>query len=172
MAASALAQTVEVDLSRYPNGTTVPSSQVISTEWKSLGIVFSGHRSNEDVGAQGTVWPRVLGNGPGCARYYFFTPDVYGAVGIFRFVEPGTSTPSDASYFEMVAGWELGETVILVGLIRTASRQHSRPIPHRAVASASAWSRSRGNSIPSSCAHSVTPASVLPTAASAAWATA
>lgn len=131
MAASALAQTVEVDLSRYPNGTTVPSSQVISTEWQSLGIVFSGRRSNETVGAQGTVWPRVPGNGPGCARYYFFTPDVYGAVGIFRFVEPGTSTPSDASYFEMVAGWELGETVILVGFdqngVQTAQQTYTAP---------------------------------------------
>jgi len=128
----AAAQTpVQIDLSRFPDGSTVPSGQVISTQWQSSGITFAARRSNEPVGAQGSILPYVPGSGPGCNRFYFFTPDVFGAVGIFHFVEPGTSTPSDASHFEMWAGWELGETIILVGFdqagVETARTTYTAP---------------------------------------------
>jgi hypothetical protein len=131
LASRAGAQEVQIDLSRYPDGTTVPSSAIISTEWQSRGIVFAARGSNETVGAQGSVRPLVPGSGPGCARFYFFTPDVFGAVGIFRFVDPGTGAPAEASRFEMFAGWEFGETVILVGFdqagVQTATQTYTAP---------------------------------------------
>lgn len=114
LATSALAQ-VQVDLSRYPDGQVVPPNQVISNEWQEVGVLFEARASNEPVAAQGTVWPFIGGAGVDCPRYYFFTPDVFGAVGIFRFVEPGTNTPVDAVHFEMVAGWQAGETIDVVG---------------------------------------------------------
>lgn len=110
-----MAQEVQVDLSRYPDGTTVPSGQVISDEWRQLGILFSARRSSEAVGVQGSVAPVVPGSGSECNRYYFFDPDIYGAVGIFQFVEPGTTTPMDISHFEMVAEWNSGELISVVG---------------------------------------------------------
>jgi hypothetical protein len=130
IAASANAQ-VSIDLAHFPNGTVVPPNQVISNQWQSEGILFSARAAAEPVGAQGSVWPFVAASGGTCNRYYFFWPDVFGAVGIFRFVQPGTNTPIDVTHFEMRAGWEFGETVILDGYdqngVKTATQTYNAP---------------------------------------------
>jgi hypothetical protein len=115
LSASAYSNVIQVDVSHYPNGTPVPANHAISNEWRDVGILFAARRQNEPVGQQGTIQPIVGGNGVECARYFFFQPDVTGAVGIFRFVVPGTNAAVDISHFEMVAGWNAGESITVVG---------------------------------------------------------
>jgi hypothetical protein len=131
--ASAPSSFVQVDLSRFPNGALAPVGLAIANQWQPLGILFSARRPDEPVGITGSVLPVVPGatGGVDCQRFYFFSPDTPGAVGIFRFVQPGTTTPADASYFEMLAGWDPGESVTLVGLDQagavTAQRTFTAP---------------------------------------------
>ena len=48
--------------------------------------------------------------------HIFFSPDVLNAIAVFRFVEPGTTDPTDATAFELTPWFNPGESAELVGL--------------------------------------------------------
>ena len=109
------AQPVEVDIRALPNGTAPPPNGIITTQWQSMGITFAARRSSEPVGQPGSISPIAGGSGS-LSRWLFFTPDVFGAVAIFRFFAPGTTTPIDATSFQMSADFDsFSERVELIG---------------------------------------------------------
>ena len=114
----ALGDIITVDLATYPDtGATVPQNAIISDEWRSIGILFGARGASETILQQGSVFSIVGGSGSNPAtRFYFFTPDVFGAVGIFSFVKPDTTIPMDATTFQIDPAFDAGgESVTLIG---------------------------------------------------------
>lgn len=104
---------VNVDLGTYPGGGVVPPNAIITTEWSSIGIVFSARTQSGPPGSLNAI---SGGAGPR-DRYYFFTPDVFGAVGIFEFVDPDSEQQIAASFFRIAADFDSSdESAELVGL--------------------------------------------------------
>jgi len=109
--APATARAVFVDLSTFPaDGTPVPESTVLSEQWSEIGILFSARTYTSEA-----IAPIMATFGTG-TPHLFFSPDLQGAVAVFTFVEPGTSTPIDATQFSMVPYFDPGEDAQLVGL--------------------------------------------------------
>jgi hypothetical protein len=100
--------TIEVDLSTFPiSGDPVPNQTVLTDQWASIGIIFDAEPEGvnlvkEDFGID--------------ISHIFFSPDVQGAIAVFRFVEPGTTDPTDATAFELLPWFSPGESAELVGL--------------------------------------------------------
>jgi hypothetical protein len=99
---------IEVDLSTFPGtGDPVPDGTVLTDQWASIGILFDAEPDGVDLidlyfgGTEGSI---------------FFSPDVVNAIAVFRFVEPGTSDPVDATAFELLPWFNPGESAELVGL--------------------------------------------------------
>lgn len=117
-APNALAQTRFVDFSRYPNGQVIPNATVLTTQLSGYGVVVGARRSNEPVGLQGSVNFVSYGSGSTqCAKYWFFSPDVFGATAIFSFVDPATGESVDATSFEFGPDFDSSsESLDVVGL--------------------------------------------------------
>jgi hypothetical protein len=116
---SALATAINLGI--YPEtGEVVPPNAPISDEWRAIGILFSARTQS---GPPGSLTPISGGSGPDPnIRYLFFSPDIYGAVAIFEFVEPGSSVVEDVVYFEIDPGFDSpSESVELVGFDENGS---------------------------------------------------
>lgn len=97
---------IEVDLSTFPDsGDPVPDGTVLSDQWASIGILFDAEPAS--------VNPIKVDYGD---AHIFFSPDVFGAIAVFSFVEVGTSDPVDITAFELVPWFSPGESAELVGL--------------------------------------------------------
>ncbi|MEO6807916.1 MAG: PEP-CTERM sorting domain-containing protein, partial [Isosphaeraceae bacterium] len=106
------AEFTTVDLNHFPDGTVVPNNAVITDQYRDLGILFRGRRQ------EGGPLALFIGNTNG--RFLFNSPDVYGAVQQFRFVEPGTATASSATFFSTSPDFDVRtESVELVGFSAT-----------------------------------------------------
>lgn len=99
---------IEVDLSRFPDtGDPVPDGTVLTDQWASIGILFDADPEGVNLidlyfgGTEGSI---------------FFSPDVQHAIAVFRFVEPGTTDPVDATAFELYPWFNPSESAELVGL--------------------------------------------------------
>ncbi len=99
---------IEVDLSRFPDsGDPVPSQTVLTDQWASIGIIFDAEPAGVDL---------IVEYFGGSAGAIFFSPDVQHAIAVFRFVEPGTMNPADATAFQLDPWFNPGESAELVGL--------------------------------------------------------
>ena len=106
---AAPASAVEVDLATFPDTSDpVPDGTVLSDQWRAIGILFSARVDG------GTVDPIVQYFGQPFGQL-FFSPDVFGAVAEFTFVEPGTDTPTDVTSFQLTGGFMPGEASQLIG---------------------------------------------------------
>jgi hypothetical protein len=109
------ASATTINLGIYPDsGETVPPNAAISDEWRSIGILFS---ARTQYGEPGSLTPIAGGTGSDPdVRYLFFSPDIYGAVAIFTFVQPGTAEPEDVAFFEIDPDFDASsEHIDLVG---------------------------------------------------------
>jgi hypothetical protein len=105
---SELDNSIEVDLSTFPDsGDPVPNQTILTDQWASIGIVFEA----EPEGV--SLVKEDFGTG---TSHIFFSPDVLNAIAVFRFVEPGTTDPTDATAFELTPWFNPGESAELVGL--------------------------------------------------------
>jgi hypothetical protein len=77
----------------------------------SIGILFSARTEGMDA-----IQPIARDYGGRPFLGLFFSPDLYGAVAVFDFVEPGTSTPMDVHHFSLLPYFNAGESAQLVGL--------------------------------------------------------
>jgi hypothetical protein len=98
---------VEVDLTQYPDGSVVPNRTVLGDQWASVGIRFEARPVGVDA---------IKEDFGGDEGHVFFSPDVFGAVAIFRFVDPATNDPVDATAFRLVPWFSPDESAELVGL--------------------------------------------------------
>ena len=99
---------VEVDLSTFPDsGDPVPNQTVLTDQWASIGIIFDAEPDGVDL---------IVEYFGGSAGAIFFSPDTQHAIAVFRFVEPGTMDPVDATAFELNPWFNPGESAELVGL--------------------------------------------------------
>jgi hypothetical protein len=97
---------IEVDLSTFPDtGLEVPSGTILGNQWASIGILFDAEP--DGVNAVVQYWGDA---------HIFFSPDVYGAIAIFSFVETEGRTPTDISKFKLEPWFSPGESAELVGL--------------------------------------------------------
>jgi hypothetical protein len=62
------------------------------------------------------IQPIAVDWGGGESSSLFFEPDIYGAIAVFDFVEPGTTIPTDVHRFTLVPYFDAGESAQLVGL--------------------------------------------------------
>jgi len=111
---SVRADVVTVDIGQFPDGTTVPANEVITDEYRDIGILFAGRQS---VTNTDPISLFIGGSGPDADnRFLFNTPDVFGAVYEFTFVEPGTTTPTGATFFQISPDFDsTTESVEVVG---------------------------------------------------------
>jgi hypothetical protein len=99
---------IDVDLSRFPDtGEAVPEGTILGDQWASIGILFDAEPDTVDL------VDRYFG---GTGGSIFFSPDVVNVIAVFRFVEPGTMDPVDATAFELYPWFDPGESAELVGL--------------------------------------------------------
>lgn len=99
---------IVVDLSRFPDsGDPVPNQTVLTDQWASIGIIFDAEPAGVDL---------VKEDFGGNTSHIFFSPDDQQAIAVFRFVEPGTMDPVDATAFELDPWFNPGESAELVGL--------------------------------------------------------
>jgi hypothetical protein len=99
---------IEVDLSKFPDtGDPVSNHTVLSDQWASIGILFSAMPAGVNP---------VKENFGTDTAHIFFSPDVQHAIAVFRFVDPGTTDPVDATAFELRPWFSPGESAELVGL--------------------------------------------------------
>lgn len=105
------ASAVEVDLAEFPDGGgPVANGTVLSDQYRSLGILFSAR-----IDGGNPIQPIVDDFGTSL-KHIFFTPDLFGAVAVFDFVEPGTTTTADAAHFQLDVYFDPGESATLVAL--------------------------------------------------------
>lgn len=103
------ASAVEVDLAEFPGGNPVPDGTILADQWRDIGILFSARTDGgPDVDPIQQYFGQPSGN-------LFFSPDVFGAIAEFTFVEPGTDIPADVSNFRLTGGFMPGEASQLVG---------------------------------------------------------
>ena len=102
VASSAHAQWTTVDLCQVSEYT------VLADQWRPIGILFDATRPDP-----GLIDP-IMRDWGSC--HLFFDPDVVGATAIFSFVEPGTTTETNATAFSLSAFYNPGESAQLVGL--------------------------------------------------------
>lgn len=101
-----------VDISHFPaSGERVPSGTVLADQWRPIGILFSARTPGLDA-----IQPVAVSWGDPNYLTLFFSPDLYGAVAVFDFVEPGTTMPMDIHRFALVPYFNVGESAQLVGL--------------------------------------------------------
>lgn len=99
---------IEVDLSTFPvSGDPVPNQTILTDQWVSIGILFDAEPEGVNLVKED------FGTG---TSHIFFSPDVQHAIAVFRFVEPGTTNPTDATAFELSPWFNVGESAELVGL--------------------------------------------------------
>jgi hypothetical protein len=99
---------IEVDLSRFPDsGDPVPNRTVLADQWASIGIIFDAEPTGVDL---------IVEYFGGSAGAIFFSPDTQHAIAVFRFVDPKTMNPADATGFELTPWFDPGESAELVGL--------------------------------------------------------
>lgn len=96
-----------VDLCMTPGGGTVANGTMLSDQWRPIGILFDAN--------PGSVDP-VKQDFGGSTCHLFFSPDIMNVDAVFTFVEPGTTTPSDAQTFTLDGFYDPGESAELVGL--------------------------------------------------------
>jgi len=98
----------EVDLSEFPDtGDPVPNQTILTDQWASVGIIFDAEPDGVNL---------IKHDFGGDTPHIFFSPDVFGAIAVFRFVEPGTSDTVDVTAFELDPWFSPGESAELVGL--------------------------------------------------------
>ena len=107
---AASAAVVTLNLDQFPDTNSVPSNAVLTDQYRDIGVLIDARSS---VGPPGSL-NAISGGTPGAFRFFFFNPDIFGAIAIFSFVEPGTNNPTNATLFRATAGWEVGESVELV----------------------------------------------------------
>ena len=111
---SAVAATI-VDISQFPDGTPVPTDEIITDEYRDIGILFGGREGVNDNDPISLFIGGQSGN-PASGRFLFNTPDVDGAVHEYDFVVPGTTTPTKATYFQIGPDFDGSESIEIVGL--------------------------------------------------------
>lgn len=103
------AAAVDVDLAEFPDaGGPVPDGTVLAEQWRPIGILFS---ARTEGGSAVDPIQQYFGFDFG---HLFFSPDVFGAIAEFTFVESGTDSPTDVTAFELTAFFDGGETAQLV----------------------------------------------------------
>lgn len=114
-AAPATASVITVDLSHFPDGSVVPDNAIIADQYRDIGILFGARTQGGDP------LSLFIGNTRSGRRFLFNTPDVFGAVQQFRFVEPGTSVVASATFFSTSPDFDSidAERVRLVGISST-----------------------------------------------------
>lgn len=106
-----------VDITHFPNGTVVPDNATITNQYESEGIIFGGRQSN------GNPQSLFIGGSGTTGRYLFNTPDVFGAIYHFTFVDTNTFSSADINYFSISPDFDGDtESLDLVG---------PSPNPHR-----------------------------------------
>ena len=101
-------QLVEVDLTAFPGGGgLVPNRTILTDQWVSIGIRFGAVPVGVDL---------IKEDFGGDDAHIFFSPDVVNTIAVFRFVEPGTTDPIDATVFRLVPWFNPGESAELVGI--------------------------------------------------------
>lgn len=105
------AQAFTVNLDRLPEGgPELPNGSILSDQYRPIGILFSARTDS-----MAAIEPVAQDFGNPQASL-FFQPDLFGAIAVFEFVEPGTSTPMDITRFELRPFFQPGESAQLVGL--------------------------------------------------------
>ena len=105
------AHAVVVDLNKIPHtGTAVADGTILADQWRPIGILFSARTPGADP-----IEP-VAANWGGSNNDLFFSPDLFGAIAEFEFVEPGTANPIDIHRFQLSPWFNQGESAQLVGL--------------------------------------------------------
>lgn len=98
-----------LDLEFFPDGTPVSDNEVLTDQYRDAGILINARRPEQPQGSL-----NAIAAGPSGGRYFFFSPDIDGAIASFEFVDPGTDSPTNATLFRAVAGWSAGESITLV----------------------------------------------------------
>lgn len=118
VASAGAADTRLIDFGRFPNGNLIPNATVLTTQLSGYGVLLGARRSSESVGQQGSV--NVVSYSYGstaCTRYWFLSPDVFGATAIFTFVDPQTGAFIDATSFEFAPDFDSNtESIDIAGL--------------------------------------------------------
>ena len=105
----ASAAVITFNLDQFPDTSSVPSNAVLTEQYRDIGVLIDARSSGQPPGSLNAI----SAGSPG-SRFFFFSPDIFGAIAIFSFVEPGTNNPTNATLFRATAGWEVGESVELV----------------------------------------------------------
>lgn len=96
----AKAATVNIDLTHFPNGSQVSEGTVLSDQYRGDGVIFGARRSGEPVlQDSNTIDVQASFLNSIDRGFLFYNPDVYGAVAILNFVQPGTTNPTPVSSF-------------------------------------------------------------------------